>query len=312
MSARAGRGITRAELLVVVALLAFFVGVLLPGVAKGREIAARLKCQNNLRRVGQALHKYHDDHGAFPPGQPQGYFTPLWSAEVAIGALNDNERSCWAAHVLAHLEQLDVAVRYYEFLKAPTVPVYTTPFANTLIPVLICPSDPDSPKVSTLGQGFHTSYVTCLGDSAATPPEDPRGWNRAGMFFGFSRVRLDDVTDGTANTVMASELLQVPDTATAHDVRGRIWNSLHAGTEFTTLHPPNAAVGDNPMGYCVHVPEAPCGPGSVENAFTLARSRHPGGVNTCMADGSIRFVRNSIDARVWAAMGTRAGGERLE
>src|SRR5207248_501040 len=78
----------------------------------------------------------------------------------------------------------------------------TRPFAKPRIALLMCPADPAGRKVSSLGQGFHTSYVTCLGDTTATPPEDPRGLNRSGMFFGLSRVSLGDVTDGAANTAM--------------------------------------------------------------------------------------------------------------
>jgi len=63
------------------------------------------------------------------------------------------------------------------------------------------------------------------------------------------------------------------------------------------------------MGYCIPIPGAPCGPQSVANAFVLARSRHAGGVNACLADGSVRFVSNNITPSTWQAMGSRAGGE---
>ena len=150
--------------------------------------------------------------------------------------------------------------------------------------------------------------MTCYGSGYATPSADPRGLNLNGMFYGIAKTRIADVTDGTTSTVMVSELLQSPDTGT-HDIRGRIWNSIHAGTGFSTLYPPNATVGDNPMGYCVAIPQVPCGSQSTINAFVLARSRHAGGVNAGLADGSVRFVRNTIAQATWQAMGTRNGGE---
>ena len=93
-------------------------------------------------------------------------------------------------------------------------------------------------------------------------------------------------------------------------MRGRVWNTVHAGTTFTTLYPPNSTVGDNTMGYCGAVPGAPCSGSQTEtDAFALARSQHTGGVNVGLADGSVRFVTNSIDPNAWLRLGTRNGGE---
>ena len=115
----------------------------------------------------------------------------------------------------------------------------------------------------------------------------------------------------TTNTALLSELLQGNDTTAPglHDVRGRVWNTVHAGTTFTTLYPPNSSVGDNTMGYCGALPGAPCGGQSIDNAFSLARSKHSGGVNVGLADGSVRFVRDAVTPASWLWMGTRAGGE---
>jgi prepilin-type processing-associated H-X9-DG protein len=291
--------------LVVIAIIAILIGLLLPAVQKVREAAARMKCSNSMKQIGLALHNFHDVRSVFPMGQPQGYYYANWYSDPLV---TNNDRSCWVAFILAYIEQGPVASQYDTWSK--TWPGYTSssPFATVVIPTLVCPSDPNSPKVSTLGQGFHTNYVTCQGNSYATPSTDPNGVNLNGMFYGRSKVRLTDVTDGTSNTVMVSELLQSPDT-TAHDIRGRIWNSIHAATEFSTLYPPNSTVGDNPMGYCVAIPFVPCASQSTVNAYTLARSRHTGGVNIVLADGSVRFVRDGVNPNVWLNLGTRAGGE---
>ena len=117
------------------------------------------------------------------------------------------------------------------------------------------------------------------------------------------------VPDGLSKPGLVSELLLSPDLGSSHDIRGRVWNSIHAGSTFTTLYPPNSTVGDNAMGYCNPLPAAPCGSQSVDGAFVLARSKHSGGVNVCLGDGSVRFVRNSVNPAAWLAMGSRNGGE---
>ncbi|MCE9563509.1 MAG: DUF1559 domain-containing protein [Planctomycetes bacterium] len=305
-------GFTLIELLVVIAIIAILIGLLLPAVQKVREAAARMKCSNNLKQVGLALHNYHDVRGVMPMGQPQGYYYANWYADGALTDPNlkviDADRSCWVAFILAYLEQSAMASQYDTWAKTWPGSTISGPFATTIIPTLVCPSDKNSPKISTLGQGFHTNYVTCLGSGYATPSTAPNGLALDGMFYGRSKIRITDVTDGTSNTVMGSELLQSPDTGT-HDIRGRIWNSIHAATEFSTIYPPNSTIGDNPMGYCVAIPGAPCASQSVANAYTLARSRHTGGVNAVLADGSVRFVRDNITPSTWLGMGSRASGE---
>ena len=124
---------------------------------------------------------------------------------------------------------------------------------------------------------------------------------------------MTDITDGTSNTLMASEILLSPDVGASHDVRGRVWNSIHAGTEFTTMFPPNSTTGDSTMGYCNPLPHAPCAAAQADtNAYTIARSEHAaGGVNACLADGTARFISNSVTPSVWLALGTRAGNESV-
>jgi len=305
---RTRRGFTLIELLVVIAIIAILIGLLLPAVQKVREAAARAKCSNNLKQFAIALHANHDANSTFPAGQPHGFYYSNWYGDPSIRDLN---RSCWIGPTLPYMEQGPMGTQYDQFIIAP--PTYTcfAPFATVPIPTFMCPSDGNSPKMANVpgnSQGFHTNYVACHGNGFATPANDPRGINLNGIFYGVNKVKMTDISDGTSNTAMVSELIQSPDTG-AHDVRGRIWNSIHAGTEFSTIYPPNSTVGDNSQGYCNAIPGAPCGSQSVVGAFVLARSKHTGGVNAAMADGSVRFVRNTITPSTWLAMGSRAGGE---
>ena len=298
-------GFTLIELLVVIAIIAILIGLLLPAVQKVREAAARMKCANNLKQLGLAMHNHHDARGTLPASLPNGYYNSGWP----YGGV-DADRSSWVYPILPYIEQDNTARLVQVYLSAPPAGTYTLTqtFATQVISTLVCTSDSQMPKVSALGQGAHTSYVVCHGSNYATPASSPNGRNLDGLSYAQSKVKMEAISDGTSNTVMVSEILNNQDTGT-HDIRGRIWNAVHAGTSFTTLYPPNANVGDNPQGYCVARAGAPCGAASTSNAFVLARSSHSGGVNACYGDGSVRFVSNNILPAAWLAAGSRAGGE---
>ncbi len=298
-------GFTLIELLVVIAIIAILIGLLLPAVQKVREAAARMSCSNKQKQIALALHNYHDTNGQFPAGQPQGYYFGGW---YGVPGLKDYNRANWAGDILPYVEQTAISNQLQALLTANNGYTISAPFAPVIISTFACPSDPKAPKVSEFGQGFHTSFVVCHGSGYATPSSDPRGLALDGTFYGISKVKITDITDGSSNTVMVSELLQSSDVG-QHDVRGRMWNTIHAGTTFSTIYPPNSTVGDNVQGYCVPIPGAPCGSQSVGNNFALARSKHTGGVNVARGDASVRFVTNSITPNAWLWMGSRSGGE---
>ncbi len=296
------RGFTLIELLVVIAIIAILIGLLLPAVQKVREAAARAKCQNNLKQVGLALHGYHDARGVLPPAISTG---------IPASNVPNWDRRGWQAFILAYLEQS--ALHANMEAKAATMANYTITFPgyDTAIPTLQCPSDPNSPKTITVPgnpQGAHGNYAVCAASTHfGTGAGEDKSLN--GMFFSASRVRLTDVLDGTSNTLMASELNVVPDTASTHDIRGRYNNAIHNSVQISTLNPPNTTLGDQMNGsYCVPIAgRAPCA--TPTQFVTYARSYHTGGVNAIMGDGSGRFVRDSVDATVYRVSGSRNGGE---
>jgi prepilin-type processing-associated H-X9-DG protein len=123
-------------------------------------------------------------------------------------------------------------------------------------------------------------------------------------------VRIPEITDGTSNTAMSSELILSPDVVD-NDIRGRYYNPAHSGVSFSTRLPPNTRVPDV-FDWCSNnpPPEAPC-TWSGQYIFVLARSWHPGGVNVALCDASVRFVSRNISLSTWQALGTIKGGEVL-
>jgi hypothetical protein len=207
----------------------------------------------------------------------------------------------------------------------------------------MCPSDPTNPKFitytySTIGvvgpppaldgmgptQGFHGNYIACASDSYFNPAfkghpyADQNSAKLNGLYFAISKVKPGDVTDGMSHTAMLSELILTPD-ETDDDCRGRYYDPIGGGTQFTTLHPPNTTVADfiNWISK-TPVPDAPgvwCAGGECQpsqNQFLSTRSYHEGGVNLATADGAVHFVTDSIDPVVYKALGSRNGAEVAE
>jgi prepilin-type processing-associated H-X9-DG protein len=158
-----------------------------------------------------------------------------------------------------------------------------------------------------MGTPFGWYENSNLSSDATVPwdaPPPPRGPDAAAGKMGRPR-KLTEITDGTSNTLMASEAIQ----SRGNDHRGFTWWGGAAG--FTTYMGPNSNEPDVTTGGMCRDPQIPCTQISTPTRPRLmgARSLHPGGVNVSMCDGSVRFLRDTIDINVWRALSTSQGGE---
>jgi prepilin-type N-terminal cleavage/methylation domain-containing protein/prepilin-type processing-associated H-X9-DG protein len=298
-------GFTLIELLVVIAIIAILIGLLLPAVQKVREAAARMKCSNNLKQLALAMHSYHDSNTVFPIGQYNDFYS------------NDGPfiRGCWLIPILPFIEQQGLFANFESSNNANGWALFAANKTKVL-PNVMCPSDPSSPKTDTLDtnittagisekQGMHTNYLACSGSTAYGS-----GKNLNGIFYVKSKTKITDVRDGTSNTLMLGEILVVADTNANNDQRGRYANSWEGNNWFSTLNPPNSTVSDR-LGYQgISIPNAPIT--NVANNGTQnlsARSTHSGGANFSLADGSVRFIQNNIDPLIYNQLGSRELGE---
>lgn len=298
-------GFTLVELLVVIAIIGILVALLLPAVQAAREAARRTQCKNNLKQIGLALHNYHDTQKSFPPGT-------VWGT----GARYSNPRTGgYIMHIFPYLEQsnvydkIDFSVSgilwYYGNNKAMT---------SATVETLLCPSDGEGgthaidptqgPIMKSNYLGFYSGYQQ--GDIFTTDP------NKRAVFGGNRGASLADITDGTSNTMIVGEFLTG---ASSSEFRGFAFSDQANGAQLYTEFGPNSSSPDrccNMTSWCSNRPNQnlPAVAGNCSTTDTAgSRSRHTGGVQVLLADGSIHFISDSIDLTLWRHLATIAGGE---
>ena len=292
-------GFTLIELLVVIAIIAVLIALLLPAVQSAREAARRIQCTNNVKQLGLALHNYHDVHGRFAPGSIQV------SVPVAY-------RQPFITSLLPFLEQGNLTSSFNFHLSFQHDANATTRAAR--VNVFDCPSDRQVTFVNNGGvvTDVKGNYGVNWGQNTYGDQVLPAPF---GLNYGAS---FAEITDGTSNTFLMAELIQLPHPVgqgvETIDRRGRVWSDQPSSHQVTTRNGPNAQAPD--YGACWNDTDprkAPCNrnTGDGPNHYLASRSRHPGGVQLLLGDGSVRFIKDSISLATWKALSSRAGGEVL-
>ncbi|MDY3552560.1 DUF1559 domain-containing protein [Gemmata sp. JC717] len=316
------RGFTLIELLVVIAIIAILIGLLLPAVQKVREAASRMKCQNNLKQMGLALHAYHDATNALPPGCEAAVYpkpNPAGNTTTIMG-------TSWLVYILPQIEQGNLFSKY-NFAEAYNSTANGLLAANA-VSTYFCPSGPDSKRYldpnGNLTTAVTTHYYGIMGPgvSQAVNPASftyngatisfPFGgggangaYSTVGMLSQFQSpsgsvttnrlVKLTDVNDGTSNTLMVGEIsVNMPGNLTYHQYRS--WTRGNNGGSGSCKNMTNAI---NSTVYN----------GSNNFNDISFGSQHTGGANFAFGDGSVRFINQNADINLLRALATIASGE---
>jgi prepilin-type N-terminal cleavage/methylation domain-containing protein/prepilin-type processing-associated H-X9-DG protein len=346
------RGFTLIELLVVIAIIAVLIALLLPAVQAAREAARRSQCINNLKQIGLAVHNYHQVHDRFPLGAALAYYDPPnlthnwnnWGPNAMLlpfleqGATYSAINFNWAPEPYAEPTPQDAGY------KSTGGSINSTAY-NTKISIFLCPSDGNAGLIDI--NNYHASIGTTTYN---TGQHNPASTGLFGMQISYGIRDCNDGTSntiayaealvgnpntsgpargngtGNAGSTLASNVLDVNvpgyaavttdliactrkfQTAFLADDRGYRWGLGALGYSlFNTVVPPNGA-GKYQWNSC----RTDCCDQAQAAHYVPATSNHAGGVNAMMADGSVRFIKNSVAWQTWWALGTRSTGEVID
>ncbi|TWU16942.1 DUF1559 domain-containing protein [Allorhodopirellula heiligendammensis] len=289
-TARLRAAFTLVELLVVIAIIGVLVGLLLPAVQSAREAARRMQCSNSMRQVSLAMHNYHDTYQKFPTSQ---------TSEVAV----------WSVSILPQLEAASVADLYDDALDWDEG--VNLDLATQMPTVYQCASNPSAGGTLS-GNGFQTTDYSVLRNAT--------DWDKYESLFQRNKFRsMRDIIDGTSSTCMIYESAGRSDWYVQHRQ-----NPLSTGYTHTwgTDKPAWSSSGNAGWMFSCAVDMSPSGGEmtavywsagnrvlNVSNWFGAPYSFHTGGIQMGMADGSVRFIGESIAFDTLKAMTSINGGE---
>jgi prepilin-type processing-associated H-X9-DG protein len=291
---------------VVIAIIGILVGLLLPAVQAAREAARRMQCGNNLKQLSLALHNYHDTHGSFPYGSGGTRASSGGSTYSAVSLL------------LPFIEQGSL----YDTIDFdyPLGAAINTPARQRIVTGFLCPSDRDNPQPQ---MGGAINYMGNKGSSHMFG--DTASQN--GIFLHFKPLKFSDIIDGTSNTAAFAERLLGDGNNGTVDLKSDVFLGLgdpadpdetivmcdatdasNLANQFPIFMGAPWMNGQHTYQH-VNVPNTRSCGFYPTKATMAATSRHPGGVNMSLCDGSVRFAAETIDRMLWRAIGTRGGNE---
>jgi prepilin-type N-terminal cleavage/methylation domain-containing protein/prepilin-type processing-associated H-X9-DG protein len=329
------RGFTLIELLVVIAIIAVLIALLLPAVQAAREAARRSQCVNNLKQIGLSMLNYESSNQSLPWGQKSCCWG-TWILPTLPGMEQQAMFNAWnfvGDYKWYGSATMDTNFRYSG--------VTNVTVSSARINSLMCPSDGSDSSTTGIGQTISgvtflttsQSYVVNMGNLQTAQPTT---FAFGGITYSFGGapftdmdgpgpgmnnvtvVKLSAINDGLSNTMLASECIvgvgKGGQYNASYDLRGFSW--WGSGASYTAWNPPNSSLPDvtEASSYCVYPYQnnPPCTQPATLTRFNTARSRHPGGVNTVFADGSVKFIKNSIGLVTWRGLSTTAGGEVID
>jgi prepilin-type N-terminal cleavage/methylation domain-containing protein/prepilin-type processing-associated H-X9-DG protein len=282
-------GFTLVELLVAIAIIGILVALLLPAVQATREAARRHQCVNNLKQWGLAVHLYESANRRL-----------IYAGELS-------PRRGWPSSLWPYIEEASLVEKYNY-----NQPFFTSPnitYCAVQIPLYFCPSDRTGmwrgdPYIRSRGayvlnwsNGTDRYYVV---DAPVMP----------GPFFHNRQFKLKNVTDGLSKTMFISEVIMALQDQ-YFDTRGDMLNDYNSTSVFMTINTPNSGVDYMACAEDSANP-SPCISVLSGNSYQSARSRHSGGVNVLMGDGSVHFISDEVSINLWRALGSMAGSEQVD
>ena len=288
---RRRRAFTLIELLIVVGIIAVLIALLLPAIQAAREQARRTQCVNNLLQLGLAMGNYASTHSVLPPG--------VVNDTGPILNVPHGYHHGWAVQILPFIGQNNIYNRFN--IQESVYAASNMTARNVHIGTFLCPSD---------GRPGPLSYAGCHHDVEA-----PIAVDNHGVLYLNSHVGFDDITDGTTQTILLGELRQnggSPSLGWASGTNSTLRNTGHPLNDPSSL----AAVFQNSPELSDAEKFAAITQMAEEGAVTVGfvggfASQHPQGANFAFCDGAVRYVKNSIDRRVFQLLGHRADGEPI-